>query len=228
MRLFAFIIVMSAFAFWMWQTFFAPLPTPVQSPPPIPLDGELSADDSRYHATMFEYALNTVTTPVPFEWKAYSGRGNITLTPAFKSKSGAICRNYQETIMLAKGNVHYAGVACKRRGEAGWCRLRENAEALSCAFEKAPLIPSVNVPGVHVETPEINPQMPNVNAGGIGQVGTPDIYVPAPQGSNTDELAPRETKAPGTGVADTVTGAAGSAAGPVAGGAIKWFNQIFR
>ena len=73
--------------------------------------------------------------------------------------------------------------------------------------------------------------LPNIG-GGIGGIGVPsgNVNTTAPQAPDMPGSSPRGpgSDKPGQSYSDTVTGTAGSAAGPAAKTMKDWFNDTFR
>ena len=181
----------------------------------------LSSAEQSYYEKVFYYTMDNVQPGQKFDWASYSGKGTINVDAPFVSKSGSTCRNFSETYTVQGKEGAGKGVACKRGGEEGWCKLKTD-NALTCAMEGPPslftgatgiALPNVDVPGVNVSG--------NVNVGGIAPTTNPNLN------PGIDAPAPGH-KPTGQGVADSVTSAAGSVAGPAAGGAISWFGKTFR
>lgn len=188
-----------------------------------PLVGLSDAEQS-YHEQVFDYTMDNIQPGDKFDWASYSGKGSISVGKPFVSKSGAHCRDYTEkfTVQEQKGEVK--GISCKRAGSDGWCKLKIG-DALTCAMEKPAYnlnTPSVNAPNANV----------NINVGGVGSVGTPNVNTNVNTNVNSPMPADRKSDGKGDptaqGYADAVTGNAGKAAGSFSGSAIQWFNNMFR
>lgn len=164
----------------------------------------------------FDYTMEVTKSNEFYEWQGYSGNGRITPGERFVSKSGYTCRSFSESFTVAGNRGTGTGIACKRQGRDGWCRLKEG-NALTCAMEDHGI--DVSVPGM--------PSVPSINLPSVGGGGKdPDIHVNRPGMPSVD--APDVEKPTATGYANTVTGAAGEAAGGVARNAGGWFNSLFR
>ena len=200
---------------------FAPLPLQAAEPPVQQVS--LSSAEKSYYALAFSYAMDTMQDGKPYEWKTYSGKGAITPAETFISKSGSTCRSFSESYIIQGIQGGNGGYGCKRKGDEGWCRLREK-QALTCAMEKRGLdfaVPVIDLPNVNIKGPKIDISGVSGAIGGTGAGNLP----PAPNVS----VDMGNVKAPsGEEVADSVTSAAGSVAGPAARGVLGWFQSTFR
>lgn len=91
--------------------------------------------DLAYREQIFSYAMTTIAAGQSYTWESHSAMGSFTPAEPFVSKSKSYCRNYQESLTTAGGTVTADGVACKREGGEGWCRLKKTAGAFSCMFD---------------------------------------------------------------------------------------------
>lgn len=180
---------------------------------------QLLPAEQKYHTQIFDYVMDYTKPGEPYPWQSYGGKGSIVADAVFISKSKASCRNFSESFTIGSEEGSYSGIACKRAGGDGWCILRPD-QALTCAMETRPLLPGL-------ETPQ-SPQLSMPNVGGIGSVGSPTAHMNNPVGTPSGVEVPSRSDKPGQPVADTVTGAAGRAAGPATGGMIQWFSDTFR
>ncbi|MDX1974238.1 MAG: hypothetical protein SFT92_01035 [Rickettsiales bacterium] len=206
--------------YWVWSYFSPPAPAVL---PPVSVESaprELSQQEKEYYVRIFDYTMDYVQGGQSYAWQTHGGKGDIAVEEPFTSKSKTLCRKYKEQLIIANKQTTIAGIACKRQGRDGWCRLKED-NALTCAMEKPNYLGTVGVQTPTTSTPNIN-----LPAGGVGRVGAPSKG--ASSGSSGPR-APGEVDAPdGETYADTVTGTAGAAAGPATSGAFKWFNDTFR
>lgn len=177
----------------------------------------LSDAERSYYDQIFGYTMENLQPGDKYEWKTYSGNGVIHVSEVFTSKSGSACRNYTETFAVQNVPGAYQGVACRRRGEEGWCRLKPG-NAHTCAMEDRGFMfsmPSMSVPN--------SP---------IGAVGMPDVSAPNVSGPTITTPNVEAPKMPSKekasqSYADTVTGSAGKAAGSFAGSSVSWFTRTF-
>ena len=134
MKFILFIIAVLAFAFWF-----------VASKPPAPVPqteslahsasfAELSDAEKDYYLKVFAYVMETVQPGQPYAWQTYGAKGVISAQEKFLSKSKYDCRSYAEIFYVGTTPYPYEGVACKRQGREGWCRLKKT-DALTCALE---------------------------------------------------------------------------------------------
>ena len=68
-----------------------------------------------------------------YDWASYE-RGGIGVGKLFVSKSGSNCRDFTENYTVQGQAATDRGIACKRSGKDGWCKLREG-NATTCAME---------------------------------------------------------------------------------------------
>jgi hypothetical protein len=178
---------------------------------PAELSGLASAEKS-YYEKVFDYSMDVMKPNEAYTWKSYGGSGNITPGELFLSKSKAKCRTFGENFNIGERTGAAEGVACKRDGNDGWCRLKKD-NALTCAMETPAY--NVQMPGMNSDIPTINaprgvniasPETPNVDPGNVGTVDKPS----------------------GNDVADSVTGTAGSAGVSATKGILGWFSSTFR
>lgn len=219
MKYIAAILVLIAF-YWFYANREEPKTEPVAvhvSPQP----GELSDVEKGYYIKVFDYVMNVLKDNESYAWQSSDvNTGKITVGTLFTSKSSSLCRPFSESFVIGDYQGNYDGIACKRGGSEGWCRLKKS-DALTCALEDPANTINFNFPGVNTHV--------TIGTPSIGSSGTPAINAPQTPhvGGNAPQL-PAGSKPSGGDVADKVTGAAGSVAGPVTGGAIKWFNSTFR
>ncbi|MFW0776940.1 MAG: hypothetical protein ACN2B6_04385 [Rickettsiales bacterium] len=228
MKYIAMLLVAAGF-YW---AFADKLLTPKTEPVSLPArPGELSDVEKEYYVKVFDYAIATISADGQYDWKSSdTNNGVITAGELFTSKSGYTCRGFAEAFNIGGEQGQHQGIACKRKGADGWCRLKES-DALTCALETpATAVANYNFPGADTTTPNI------AISGGIGGIG--GISIPSTPGGSRPSSpdmpgAPAGTSSTnkqgsGKGYADTVTGTAGGAAGPAAGTAKEWFQNTFR
>ena len=95
---------------------------------------ELKGNQREYYIRIFNYVMDNIKDDKPYHWKSGTGEGDIRVSKEYTSKSKSLCRNFTETFVIANQAERSAGVACKRNGNSGWCRLK-NEDAHTCAFE---------------------------------------------------------------------------------------------
>jgi hypothetical protein len=182
----------------------------------------LSSAERSYYRQVFDYTMDNVEAGHKYEWKTYSGNGNIHVDEVFVSKSKVPCRNYSETFRVQNVPGAYQGVACKRIGADGWCRLKPS-NAHTCAMED---------PGFMFAMPSIG--LPNTNIGKVGSPvpgsanfsspNMPDVNMP---NMNVERPKMPSQKKASNSFADSVTSGAGEAAGKAASGGFGWFFKTF-
>ncbi|NBO18232.1 MAG: hypothetical protein EBV03_03215 [Proteobacteria bacterium] len=181
----------------------------------------LSEAEKSYYEQIFAYTMDNIQAGQKYEWKTHSGAGIIHVSDVFTSKSGVPCRNYSETFNVQNRAGAYQGVACKRQGTEGWCRLKPG-NAHTCAMEDRSYLfsmPSMTVPGSNIGAVG-SPVGGGTGGGGGGDesgANTPNIDTPnAPKGEVTAQD-----------YANGVTGNAGKAAGSAASNGLSWFTKTF-
>jgi hypothetical protein len=178
----------------------------------------LSDAEKSYYEQIFGYSMDNLAGGQRYTWKSYSGFGSIVVEDVFISKSGYPCRGYAETYNVQNQEGAYRGIACKRQGKEGWCKLKPG-NAKTCAMEDRRFMFSM-------------PSMP-VGSVGIGEVGAPPqssgVSSPDFPTVNTRVDMPQTSSEAPTGksYSDTITGNAGKAAGNAAASGISWFSDTF-
>lgn len=95
----------------------------------------MDSAERSYYFQMFDYSMSNAKAGEKREWKSYNSSGQFVAEVPFVSSSNATCRKYRETMVSGKYNAEVKnGVACKRVGREGWCRLKEG-DMQSCALE---------------------------------------------------------------------------------------------
>ncbi|MBY0407642.1 MAG: hypothetical protein K2Q01_08110, partial [Rickettsiales bacterium] len=120
----------------------------------------LSDAEKSYYDQIFGYSMDNLQAGQKYDWKSYSGQGSIVVQDIFVSKSGYPCRGYAETFTVQAQDGAYRGIACKRQGKDGWCRLKPG-NANTCAMEDRGFMFSM-------------PSMPGGSVS-IGGVGSPNV-----------------------------------------------------
>lgn len=118
---------------WVWGYFFpGERPTLPQSSTVT----QLSDAEITYYKQVFDYTMAVTKPGEKYEWQSYNGNGYLKPDVSFISKSGATCRNFSEEYTIGVSKGYAEGVACKRDGKDGWCRLKK-IDAMTCAMERA-------------------------------------------------------------------------------------------
>lgn len=178
----------------------------------------LSDAERSYYDQIFGYTMDNTEAGKRYEWASYSGHGSIHVDDIFVSKSGYPCRPYSETFKVQDIDGAYRGIACKRQGKDGWCRLKPN-NANTCAMEDKSFMfsmPSLSGPNVTIGT--VGNPLDGINSPTAPTVNT-NVNVNAPNAPKTDTA--------GADYATSVTGNAGKAAGAVASNGLGWFAKTF-
>ncbi len=86
----------------------------------------------------FYHAMNLVPAGETYNWKSISMFGYFKMKENFVSKSGMICRKYEELISLQGHNQQFDNMACQyRNNPKNWCRLRATSTP-SCEISGTP------------------------------------------------------------------------------------------
>jgi hypothetical protein len=117
---------------WVWDYIF-PAPPPSVFPQNLAVL-QLTDAEIAYYRQVFDYTM-TVTNPGEnYDWESQNGKGTFTPEATFVSKSGATCRKFFERYTMGSYGGSVEGLACKRDGREGWCRLKKT-DAQTCAME---------------------------------------------------------------------------------------------
>ncbi|MFO0390216.1 MAG: hypothetical protein ACK502_10950 [Alphaproteobacteria bacterium] len=143
----------------------------------------LSDAEKIYYLQSFDYAMGMMPDGQPHTWESYNGKGTIAPRQLYASKSKANCRQFSENFTIGGYSGTQEGIACKRQGKDGWCRIKTgNPE--TCALEEKGIavnfgslnlgtidIGSINIGGVDVSIGSHS----TGGIGSVGSVGTPDM-----------------------------------------------------
>lgn len=91
-----------------------------------------------YYHSMFDYAMEAAVDGQAISWMVDDSgtSGQIIPGAAFITKYDLPCRPYEEYMRRPDaGEQRFEGVACKRDGKPGWCRLTKKSLP-TCAFER--------------------------------------------------------------------------------------------
>lgn len=94
----------------------------------------LSEASQAYYELVYVYAMEAMQPGQGYAWESYEASGSIIPERPFTSKSGSTCRGFSEEYTIGGKKGHDKGVACKRVGKEGWCRLKAS-DAMTCALE---------------------------------------------------------------------------------------------
>ncbi len=101
---------------------------------PFATTGDLSDADRAYRTKVFDYAMESVAKDQSYTWTSPNASGIITVEDFYISKSKSDCRKYVEVYRVGKEQFDSIGVACRRNGADGWCRIPPGG-AQTCALE---------------------------------------------------------------------------------------------
>lgn len=127
------VVLLLAGVWWAWSTLVHNPPSPI--PPGSPI-AQLSNVEQDYYRQVFDYVMTATDPGKSYLWETHSAHGKITPLKPFQSKLGSTCRNFKEEYVIGGVDSSGDGVACKRAGNSGWCRLNKN-DALTCAMESS-------------------------------------------------------------------------------------------
>lgn len=146
-----------------------------------------------YLEKTFDYAMDNLKAGEHMDWSAAAVNGRIAAGAPYTSKQKADCRNYVEVARTYNAQKVESGIACKRSGKEGWCRLHMN-DAESCALEVAEsslikrarfailqgnqIIDKMMGTRVEMDTNGLVPSMPSVRTPDMPSVEMPHIEQP--------------------------------------------------
>jgi surface antigen len=140
----------------------------------------LSDAEKVYYLQSFNYAMSMMPEGQQHTWESYNGKGTLAPRQLYASKSKANCRPFSETFTIGGYEGSQEGIACKRKGKEGWCRVKAgNPE--TCALEDKSIalnfgglnLGTIDIGSINIGGVDINIDAPST--GGIGGVGTPDM-----------------------------------------------------
>lgn len=97
---------------------------------------EFTDSEIEYLEKTFDYAMETLKAGEHMDWSVAAVNGRISAGKEYVSTQKASCRNYIEIARTYDAQKVESGIACKRVGKDGWCRLNPD-NAQSCALEVA-------------------------------------------------------------------------------------------
>lgn len=98
------------------------------------LYASLPQQERDYYITIFDYSMTHMRAKQAYEWKTTTASGSFTPDKPFEA-NGTVCRKFNETMSVDdRYSMASSGLACKRQGKEGWCRLRAG-DAKTCAME---------------------------------------------------------------------------------------------
>ena len=184
MRYFLAILIMGA-GFWYWM----------QPRGDVGFTGAhgntMGEAEKAYYIQMFNHAMSHVHDGQRYAWESYNSKGAFKPSNTYASKSKSLCRRFTEDYTIGQHSGTQEGVTCKRKGKAGWCRLKIG-DAETCAMERsnpALMFGNLNMGRVDLGTiklggMELSIPTTDLDVGGIGSADTPD----GPDGEGMDFL----------------------------------------
>lgn len=107
---------------------------------PIPKQAQVARAftdaEVEYLEKTFDYAMESLKAGEHMDWSAAAVNGRISVGKEYTSAQKIQCRNYIEIARTYDAQKVESGIACKRVGKDGWCRLNPD-DAQSCALEVA-------------------------------------------------------------------------------------------
>lgn len=175
----------------------------LHKPIPEPAQGARALTDSEvlYVEKTFNYAMDNLKQGEHMDWSVAGINGRISVGKLYQSKMKVECRNYVEIARSYVAQNTEAGIACRRQGNEGWCRLGPNVpqscalEVMESSFSKSMrfaamqgshMIDSALGTNVNVGSDGLAPPTPTISGigGGLPDVNMPDVggdvHVPAP------------------------------------------------
>ena len=159
-----------------------------------------SDSEIEYLEKNFNYAMENARAGEYSDWSVAAVNGRIAAGAPYRSKQKAACREYVEVARTYDAQKVESGVACKRQGKDGWCRIpKGNPE--SCALEVmesslkkrarfailagSQAIDSVMGMRVNMSTDGLVPNAPSIS--------TPSLHAPD---INTPDIEPGDFRPP--------------------------------
>ncbi len=140
----------------------------------------LTSAEKVYYVQSFDYAMTVMPDGQSHSWESFNGKGAISPRDLYTSKSKSNCRHFSENYTIGGYSGAQDGIACKRQGRDGWCRIKSgNPE--TCALEDTSI--AINFGNLNLGTIDIgsisignvNVSVPSVDSNGVGHVGTPSM-----------------------------------------------------
>lgn len=152
----------------------------------------MSDAEKAYYIQIFNHAMSHTYDDQHYPWESFNSKGSITPLKTYASKSKSLCRRYSETFVIGSYGGQQEGVTCKRKGKAGWCRLKIG-DAETCALEDRALaltFGELNVGNVDIGTIQLGDMEVTIPTMGI------DINIPSlPDAPDkAPDFLPRERK----------------------------------
>lgn len=164
---------------------------------PIPKQAQVARafTDSEidYLEKSFDYAMDNVKAGGHLDWSAAGVNGRIAAGNPYQSTQKARCRNYIEISRTFDAQKVDSGIACKRSGKDGWCRVH-GKDPQSCALEVAEssaikrarfailqgnqMIDDGMSKRLNIDTSRLIPSMPDVSAPNMPSFDMPDFEKP--------------------------------------------------
>ena len=185
MKFIATIIVLAAVAYW-----FVYMRGDEAPPPPLTYSASFSAlsdAEKAYYEKMFDYSMDMMRPGQGYDWQTYGGKGKITAGEPFVSKSNVHCRPFDEVFYAGETPYRYEGIACKRQGREGWCRLKKT-DALTCALERMESPVTKGARQVILKGGEVVDSIAGTNIGGGADVPSGSVSAPGGPSLNAPDV----------------------------------------
>lgn len=165
---------------------------------PIPKQQQVarsfSASEIDYLEKSFDYAMDSLKEGEFLDWSAAAVNGRISVGNAYESRKGATCRQYVEVARTHDAQKVTGGIACKRQGKDGWCRIQDQHAPQSCALEVmessvakqsryailrgSQMLDQAWSKVTGVDVKGMLPNAPHIKAPGMPDVTAPDVSMP--------------------------------------------------
>lgn len=162
----------------------------------------MSDAEKVYYVQSFNHAMSHIHDGDHYKWESYNSRGNVRPLTTYASKSKSLCRTFKETYIIGSYSGEQDGIACKRMGKSGWCRLKKG-DAQTCALERDRTdivfgnmnVGSVSMGSIDLGGMQITIPTYDTDIGGLGHVEAPE----SPDGPDSDDMKflpadPRKSK----------------------------------
>lgn len=153
---------------------------------------EFTDSEIAYLEKSFDYAMDMLKPGEHMDWSVAAVNGRVSAGKEYTSTQKANCRQYVEISRTYEAQKVDSGIACKRVGKDGWCRIH-GTNPPSCALEitestlkkrsrfailrGTQIIDDLLGTSIGVDSNSLMPSAPRVHAD-IPSVGRPSISKP--------------------------------------------------
>lgn len=183
-----FYVLLALLALWVYSLLNKPIPKQQQ------VARAFTATEIDYLEQSFYYAMDTLKEGEYLDWSAAAVNGRITVGKPYESGKKALCRPYVEVARTYDAQKVDNGIACKRVGKEGWCRVHgENPQSCALETEESTITKQARYTilrgtqildeGVAklmgIDAKGMVPNAPNVNVRGMPSIGqVPEFQTP--------------------------------------------------